>query len=162
MAYLWTLEQQPDQASEVVAHADRSVENCCSGFFLLDQLAITPEELRRPLLDLTERFGVRRVTWLRHKQSSQAMGILSPTVIVRPLPDFGDEDLERWRSDLKDNDRDFRHLLHVAVKDLERMSAIIPFCHAHRRSYQARVRAGRGSAKGARWTGRRSTRCSGG
>lgn len=126
MAYLWTLEQQPDQRPKTWATRIEAWKTLLRLFFL-DQVLITPEDLRRPLLDLTEQFGLRKITWLRNRQSSQPMGVLSPTVIVRPLPDFVDDDLERWRAELKDNDRDFRHLLHVAVRDLDRSVAATPF-----------------------------------
>lgn len=126
MSYLWALEQQPDQRPKTWATRVEAWKVLLRLFFL-DQLIISPEELRQPLLDVTERFGVRRVTWLRNKATSQAMGVLSPTVIVRPLPDFVDEDLDRWRAQLKDNDRDFRHLLAVAVRSLEQAAAVSPF-----------------------------------
>lgn len=126
MTYLWTLEQQVDQRPKSWATRVEAWKVLLRLFFL-DQLNSTPEELRRPLLDVTERFGVRRITWLRNRQSGQAIGVLSPTVIVRPLPDFVDEDLDRWRAELKDNDRDFKHLLQVAVRDLERAAGTTPF-----------------------------------
>lgn len=126
MAYLWALEQQPDQRPRTWTTRIEAWKLLLRLFFL-DQLHISSEELRKPLLDLTEQFGVRRITWLRNRVSGQAVGVLSPTVIVRPLPDFVDEDLDRWRVELKDNDRDFRHLLQVAVKDLDRAAGTTPF-----------------------------------
>lgn len=126
MTYLWTLEQQPDQRPKSWATRIEAWKVLLRLFFL-DQLNPTAEDLRRPLLDVTERFGVRRVTWVRNKQSGQAIGVLSPTVIVRPLPDFVDDDVDRWRAELKDNERDFRHLLQVAVRDLERAAGASPF-----------------------------------
>ncbi|MGA8809945.1 MAG: hypothetical protein WB973_18895 [Thermoanaerobaculia bacterium] len=117
LAYLWTLEQQPDQRPKTWLTRIEAWRVLLRLFFL-DQLSVEPEPLRRPLLDVTERFGIRNVTWLRHKSSKQVVGVLSPTVIVRPLPDFAEEDLERWRGQMKDNDRDFLHLLFVALKTL--------------------------------------------
>jgi hypothetical protein len=126
MAYLWTLEQQADQRPRTWGARIEAWKLLLRMFFL-DQLVVAPEDLRKPLLDLTERFGVRRITWLRSRVSNQAVGVLSPTVIVRPLPDFVDEDLDRWRAELKDNDRDFRHLLQVALQDLDRAAGTTPF-----------------------------------
>lgn len=120
MTYLWALEQQPDQRPKGWATRIEAWRVLMRLFFL-DQLNPTQEDLRKPLLDVTERFGVRRITWLRNKQSGQPIGLLSPTVIVRPLPDFVDEDLDRWKTELKDNERDFKHLVQMAVHDLERV-----------------------------------------
>jgi|GEM_PF-3258319 len=126
MTYLWVLEQQPDQRPQswlVKIDAWKMLLR----LFFLDQLKIEHEDLRSPLVDVTDRFGVRRVTWLRNKQSNQAIGVLSPTVIARPLPDFADADLDRWRLELKDNEREFGHLAYVAIRDLERAAGLSPF-----------------------------------
>ncbi|HKR64440.1 MAG TPA: hypothetical protein VJZ00_11975 [Thermoanaerobaculia bacterium] len=126
LAYLWTLEQQPDQRPKTWATRVEAWKVVVQLFFL-DHLTPEPEPLRKPLLDITERFGIKRVTWLRHKATKQIVGVLSPTVIVRPLPDFVEDDLERWRAQMKDNERDLRHLLFVAVKTLQGKADVSPF-----------------------------------
>ncbi|MEO8382840.1 MAG: hypothetical protein ABI779_24495 [Acidobacteriota bacterium] len=126
MTYLWVLEQQPDQRPKSWASRIDAWRLLIRLFFL-DQVTIKGEELRAPLLGVGERFGVNRITWLRNRQSNQPMGVLSPTVIVRPLPDFEEGDLERWKLDLKDNDDEFRHLIYVAMRDLQRAAGLGTF-----------------------------------
>jgi hypothetical protein len=126
MTYLWVLEQQPDQRPQTWLVKIEAWKVLIRLFFL-DQLKVEHEELRSPLVEVTDRFGIRRVTWLRNKQSNQPVGVLSPTIIARPLPDFTDHDVDRWRMDLKDNEREFSHLVYVAIQDLERAAGASPF-----------------------------------
>lgn len=121
MTYLWVLERQRDQRPKTwLTRVD--AWKLLFRLFLLEQVSIVTEELRPPLIETTERFGVTSVTWLKSRQSGQPIGVLSPTVIVRPLPDFTDTDLDRWRSDFKDHELDFNHLVFVAIKDLMQLA----------------------------------------
>src|ERR1700682_1915502 len=108
MAYLWVLEQQKDQRPRTWLTRVEAWKVLLR-LFLLDQVTINAVELLPPLKEVAERFGLSRVTWLRSKESKQPIGVLSSTVIVRPLPDFTDSDAERWRSELKDNEKEFNH-----------------------------------------------------
>src|SRR3954453_933801 len=68
MTYLWVLEQQPDQRPKTWLTRIEAWKLLLRMFFL-EQVKASPEELRRPLLDITDRFGVRKITWLRNPQS---------------------------------------------------------------------------------------------
>jgi hypothetical protein len=120
MTYLWVLERQLDQRPKTWLTRVEAWK-LLFRMFLLEQVAIVTEELRTPMVEVTQRFGVSSLTWLKHRQTGQAIGVLSPTVIVRPLPDFEDSDLDRWRADFKDHELDFNHLVYVAIKDLKLM-----------------------------------------
>ena len=126
MTYLWVLEQQRDQRPKTWLSRVEAWK-LLFRMFLLEQVSITREELRAPFMEMAERFGIRSVTWLKSRQTKQPIGVLSPTVIVRPLPDFADGDLERWRAELKDHEVDFNHLAHVAVKDLRLLPSATPY-----------------------------------
>jgi len=121
MTYLWVLEQQQDQRPKTWLTRIEAWKLLFK-MFLLEQVSIVPEELRTPLIETTERFGVSSMTWLKSRQSGQPIGVLSPTVIVRPLPDFTDADLQLWRADFKEHELDFNHLVHVAIMDLRRVA----------------------------------------
>jgi hypothetical protein len=126
MTYLWVLEQQRDQRPKTWLGRVEAWK-LLFRMFLLEQVSIVTEELRTPLIEVTERFGISNVTWLKSRQSGQPIGVLSPTVIVRPLPDFTETDLDRWRVDFKDHELDFNHLAFVAVKDLLQLSGSSPY-----------------------------------
>jgi hypothetical protein len=126
MTYLWVLEQQRDQRPKTWLTRVEAWK-LLFRMFLLEQVSIVTEELRTPLIEVTQRFGVSSLTWLKHRQSGQPVGVLSPTVIVRPLPDFSESDVDRWRLDFKDHELDFNHLVYVAVKDLNLMAGITPY-----------------------------------
>lgn len=126
MTYLWVLEQQPDQRPKTWLTRIEAWKQLFR-MFLLEQVVITDEELRTPLIEISERFGVTSVTWLKSRQSGHPIGVLSSTVIVRPLPDFAEADLERWRGEFKDHEADFDHLVFVAIKDLMQIAGVTPY-----------------------------------
>ncbi|HEV7428330.1 MAG TPA: hypothetical protein VGQ46_18390 [Thermoanaerobaculia bacterium] len=119
LTYLWVLEKAAEQRPKAWNARVEAWRQLVRLFFL-DQVDIARETLHDPLLAVATRFGIDQITWLRHKQTNQPIGVLSPTVLVRPLPDFVELDLPRWRPEARDGEDDFRHLLYVAINDLER------------------------------------------
>ena len=90
LAYLWVLElpaaERPGTWRKRVEAWKRLL---C--LFLLGRLELRTERLDRPLLDFTRPFGIDSITELLH--GGRVVGVSSNVVIVRPLPNFEDEDL---------------------------------------------------------------------
>jgi hypothetical protein len=115
--YLWMLERDPDRRSR--AWSER-IEGWryLTALFLLGELLVEEEEIREPFLAFTRPFGIERVSWLKGRTGPDQFGVLSPTVLVRPLPDFTGPVLDRWRQELGDLSRrgdEIRHFVDLAV-----------------------------------------------
>jgi len=124
LVYLWILEahNRPNSWQERVR-----AWRCLVELLLTGELTVVPQELQRPLLDYTSPYGVDRIQWVCLKNTDEIIGVLSPTVLVRPLP-FEDppyvrpvhlQSMEQRRSD-KQSPSVFRHFVQLAVSALER------------------------------------------
>lgn len=86
LAYLWVLERQPTLRPTVwqdrVAAWERLLQLLLAGRLRIDNRAIAP-----PLSHFTTRYGVHEVRLLFFDEDQDPVGVLSPTVLVRPLPE---------------------------------------------------------------------------
>src|SRR5574341_1517432 len=99
LAYFWILEREshlrPTEWSEQI-----SAWRYLVALLLTDQLDIEPEPIKEPFLSLTAPYGIGEVSWLKLKHEGDCVGLLSPTVLARPLPDYNRGDLRRWTQKL--------------------------------------------------------------
>lgn len=89
---------------------------------LTGRLRVEWETLTHPVDDLSRKFGVEAVGWVFIGDRPEPVGVLSPTVLVRPLPDFSDGDLARWGPDAKGRfpeEDTFKAFLRLAMARLQ-------------------------------------------
>ena len=95
LAYLWVLEKEanlrPASWRPRIEAWRYLVTMLAAG-----ELSILEEPVPRPLSDYTEIFGIDQVQWVVAPQGNRKIGVLSPITLVRPLPDFKEEDLDAW------------------------------------------------------------------
>jgi hypothetical protein len=119
LVYLWILEasNRPNSWQERVKAWKCLVELLLSG-----ELKVDSEDITLPLLDYTTPYGVTKTHWLSLKNTDEVIGVLSPTVLVRPLPDLTQAHLETMeqRRSVKPSPNVFRHFVQLAVDDLRR------------------------------------------
>lgn len=94
LAYMWILEKDhlKPEAWESKIEAWRYLV----ALLLVGELDIEVEPINTPFLYHTQPYGVASISWVRLRETSQRVGVLSPAVMVRPLPDFKDSDLKQW------------------------------------------------------------------
>ncbi len=100
LAYFWILEKEhlrPESWEEKV-----DAWRYLAGLFILGELEVEDEPIHTPFLEHTLPYGITKVSWLRFRNTQQRVGVLSPTVLVRPLPDFKDADLKQWVKTIPD------------------------------------------------------------
>ncbi len=96
LAYLWVLAREPqfrpDHWVDRVATWERLL-----GLFLAGRLKIHRSPIERPLLNYTQRFGIKEVRLLhlrgQNHDSPDPCGLVSPIVLVRPFPDTNENRL---------------------------------------------------------------------
>lgn len=95
LAYLWVLEKE---ANLRPAAWKSQVEAWRYLVLMLaaGELGVVGEAIPRPLSDYTQAFGIEQIQWVISLRDSRKIGVLSPMVLVRPLPDFKEEDLDAW------------------------------------------------------------------
>lgn len=123
LAYLWILEKQPDlrpQQWEARIEAWRYLV----ASLLTGELELVPENIEQPLIDFARPLGITTISWVRLRTESEQIGVLSPTVLVRPLPDFKSDDLNRWKRiarDPRENRPDeLAYFVGLTIDDLKR------------------------------------------
>lgn len=125
VAYLWMLECQPSERTGVWTERIQAWKRLVA-MLLLGKLELkTSGKLReRPFAEFAERLGIEEVTWAYAPGGSEPLGVLSPTVLVRSLPDFNPkEDLEHWPRD-PNEDPGLRPMVHHFVAQaIKRLSA---------------------------------------
>jgi len=98
IAYLWMLEREPGERTKLwnerIAAWKRLV-----ALLLLDNLRLEEEPLAKPFSEYAGQLGIQKVVWVFDKKGKHPLGVLSPTVLVRPLPDFKPADLDSWPKD---------------------------------------------------------------
>ena len=123
LAYLWMLEKsqavRPDRWKERV-EAWRYLVS----LLLMDQLEIKTDPIEEPLIDYTQPFGLTSVSWVKLKNLKGAIGVFSPTVLIRPLPDYKRTYLEHWKTVAADpqaeSPQELAALIELAVQELGR------------------------------------------
>ena len=120
LAYLWVLEKQNDQRPSIW---EERIDGwrCLIELLLIGELEVIEEPIREPLLKYTRPLGITSVFWVALRNSAEKIGVLSPTVLVRPLPDFKTDDLRGWKQELRGKSRpdEFRYFVHLAVEYLQ-------------------------------------------
>jgi len=91
LAYLWALEQAPDQLSLSWASRVAAWKRLLD-LFIGGELTVVEGEVPTNLKRLLGGYGLTSVRELRH--SGRVVGILSPITIVRPLPDVSATECE--------------------------------------------------------------------
>ncbi len=126
LAYLWILEKQqsvrPDKWKERVEAWKYLI-----ALLLLDQLSIEEVPIDEPLINYTRPFGLESVSWVKIRGIEKPVGVLSPTVLVRPLPDYKRSFLDHWQTTRPDpviqNPHDLLHLLNKAMVNMSAQGA---------------------------------------
>jgi hypothetical protein len=100
LAYLWILEKdhlKPESWEEKIEAWRYLV-----GLFIVGELEAEEEPIHTPFLAHTQPYGINKVFWVSLRGTQQRVGVLSPTVLVRPLPDFKVADLRQWKKTVPD------------------------------------------------------------
>jgi len=121
LTYLWILERHRDERPKTWEERIEAWRYLLSAF-LMDQLIIEEAQIAPPLIHYTKPFGLESVSWLRINGINRAVGVLSPVVLVRPLPDYQFGLLKEWTAALPDpgakTPDDLARLLKLAVDNL--------------------------------------------
>jgi hypothetical protein len=122
MAYLWVLEKEKDLRPRTW---EKQIEawRYLVALLLTGELEIVKEDIKTPLLNYTNPYGITAVYWLRPRNTeNKVVGVLSPTVLARPLPDFQLQDLDQWKTQLRDPKEhrpdELRHFVWLAIRSL--------------------------------------------
>ncbi len=99
LAYFWILEREahlrPTEWDEQI-----NAWRYLVALLLTDQLDIETEPIKEPFRSLTIPYGIDEISWLKLKHAGDYVGVLSTTVLARPLPDYSRGDLQRWMQKL--------------------------------------------------------------
>lgn len=121
LTYLWMLEKV--SAGEK-AHIPQEWQDYLDGWdhllslFLTGKLGIEEQPLKSPFAKYAEPFGVTSVQWVVPNGETTPIGVVSPTVIVRPLPDFETGHRVQWPMSEVDSP-DFAHFVTLLHQSLE-------------------------------------------
>ena len=121
LAYLWILEKQqavrPDKWKERV-----EAWKYLLSMLLMDRLRINQVAIDEPLINYTEPFGIESVHLLELDGFRKPIGVLSPIVLVRALPDYKRTNLDEWKQIAEDpssqDAQRVNHLLQLTVNQL--------------------------------------------
>ncbi|MDX2044370.1 MAG: hypothetical protein SF097_24385 [Acidobacteriota bacterium] len=124
LAYFWVLERdahlRPAEWGEQI-----NAWRYLVALLLTDQLDIESDPIKEPFLSLTKSYGIDEVRWLKLKNEGDCVGALSPTVLVRPLPDYSRGDLRRWVQKLPHPEEHkpdlLAHFVKLAIQHLEQL-----------------------------------------
>ncbi len=123
LAYLWVLEK--DSGLRPTSWRTRiEAWRYLVTMLLAGELSVVEEPIPRPLRDYTRDHGIERIYWVVAPRDNRKIGVLSPTVLARPLPDFQEKDLDIWdrqrRAGRLDNDKKStaKHFVNLIVEQL--------------------------------------------
>lgn len=121
LAYLWVLEKQRDLRPTTWRERVEAWR-CLIHLFFIGELDMTDEIIGDPLAKYTSSFGVTKVSWLSVKGSGERIGVLSPAVLVRPLPDFDSDDLNQLKQALAQKQRpdELSFFIRLAIAELKK------------------------------------------
>lgn len=120
LAYLWVLEKQPELRPRTW-EARLEAWQYLVELLLIGELDVKEEVIREPLIAYTSQHGIDKVSWALVRGSDEFVGVLSPVVLVRPLPDFTDQDLAKLKQvyEVKRRREDIGFYLHLAIRELK-------------------------------------------
>lgn len=120
IAYLWMLERAETERPEDWKQRIRAWKHLVA-LLLLDGLEIREQIVQPPLLQFVAPWGMQAIHWVQPRGDSTPLGVTSPLVLVRPLPDFGPSNRGKWPLDPND-DRGvgvkLRHFVELASRRL--------------------------------------------
>lgn len=90
---------------------------------LTGKLKLTTVAIPPPMAEVANSWGMASVTWASLPGDDQPIAVLSPTVLIRPLPDFKDADLAFWKSkvadvELQKDEKRLKHFIQLLTKQL--------------------------------------------
>jgi hypothetical protein len=115
LGYLWALQQEPDQLDELWSARVAAWRRLLS-LFLGGELSIRAAAVPTNLASLLASYGLTEVHELLYQEN--VVGILSPTVVVRPLPNMS----EQWHhvpAPSRDRREDVLHLLRLLAESVQ-------------------------------------------
>lgn len=122
LAYLWILEKEPHLRPETWEERVRAWKYLVS-LLLTSELEVEEEPIVAPFLAYTQPYGLTRVSWVRLRNSPVKVGVLSPTVLVRPLPDYKRGELSHWAQSIAEPETsrgiELSHFIQLAVQSLK-------------------------------------------
>jgi hypothetical protein len=86
LAYLWVLGKEPPLRPSAWNERVKGWRKLLD-LFLLGETKLENEDIPAPMLSYTHPFGISKITKLL--VNGHCAGVLSPVVVVRPLPDLG-------------------------------------------------------------------------
>jgi hypothetical protein len=120
LAYLWVLEKQSDLRPNIWGER-LDAWRCLVELFLIGEIDVKDEPIKEPLIWYTSPHGITKVSWAVLRGSEELVGVLSPAVLLRPLPDFTAQDLIKLKQRLADKRRpdEFPFYLQLAIRELK-------------------------------------------
>jgi hypothetical protein len=120
LAYLWVLEKQADLRPKIWGER-LEAWRCLLELLFIGELDVRDEPIKEPLIQYTSPHGITKVSWVVIRGGEEMVGVLSPVVILRPLPDFTADDLAKWKQWLADKRRpgEFPFYIQLAIKELK-------------------------------------------
>jgi hypothetical protein len=92
LACLWVLKRPPELRPDPWRPRVEAWEKLLK-LFLAGRLRVKPVQIPQPLLSFTENYGIREIRLLHSDSAADPVGVLSPIVFVRPLPEGGENAL---------------------------------------------------------------------
>lgn len=125
LCYLWMLEKVGDAEhnEHVIPEVWRvrlEAWRRLAALFLLGELDAEEEKIGVPFIQHTRAYGISSVHWVRVPKGD-VIGVFSPVVLVRPLPDFSPGDMESWpASPLTERTTELAHFAKLACSYLRK------------------------------------------
>src|SRR5579885_1507702 len=116
LAYLWILEKEAHLRPKIWGER-LEAWRCLVELFFTGELVVKEDPIREPLIRYTRPHGITKVSWVSLRNSDEVAGVLSPSVLMRPLPDFTSHDLSKWKQylTLKRRPNEFPYYLQLAI-----------------------------------------------
>lgn len=122
LAYLWMIEKESHLRSDTWENRIEAWKYLV-GLLLTNDLEIVEQDITNPFLTYTKPYGLTKVSWVRLSGQQNPIGVLSPTVLVRPIPDYKRHDLSNWvqlvRSAEISRPSELSHFVFLAIQRLE-------------------------------------------
>lgn len=127
LAYFWILEKKEFERPRTW-RVRLEAWKLLVALFFFGKLEIVSEKIEDRFRVYAANFKMTDVQWVKIKGTKKYIGVLSPLVLVRPLPDFEESDWQEWLDVLKKDfispewlygHSEFRFLLNLALQELK-------------------------------------------